>query len=198
MKNFTIRTVEQFEEPAFTGMVNAILHDPDRQAAKARLFGTHRPSPAPSGALQVRVGAYEEERLIGWSHAWLQPGGTLYVSNSGVQPDRRQQGVYNSLVAAMEEQARSLGCMRIESHHRAGNNAVLIAKLKAGYTIIGSEFSAEMGLLLKMCKYLDPHRDVLFHARAGTVEGVMRFFDSNPVSASPVRTGDPPGTSPPP
>lgn len=176
MKTIEIRSVERFEEPAFTEMVNAILHDSDRRVVGERLFGSSGTEPAKSGARQVRVGAYEGGALIGWSHAWVLPGGVLYVGNSGVRPDRRQTGVYTRLVAGVEDEARALGCLRVESHHRAGNSAVLIAKLKAGYTIVGTEFSAEMGLLVKMCKYLEPRREAVFHARLGTVEGVVRHF----------------------
>lgn len=177
MQSVEIRTVERFEEPAFTEMVGAILHDPDRRVVGERLFGTsHRP--IDSGAHQVRVGAFEDGALVGWSHAWLLPGGVLYVGNSGVRADRHQRGIYTQLVEAVEREARELGCSRVESHHRAANSAVLIAKLKAGYTIAGSEFTAEMGLLLKMCKYLDPRRDAVFQARLGSVEGVVRHFDA--------------------
>ncbi|MES2631536.1 MAG: GNAT family N-acetyltransferase [Pseudomonadota bacterium] len=171
-----IRTVDAFEEPAFTNMVKAILHDPDRQAVIERFFSPGGAPPAKSGAHQVRVGAFDADALIGWSHAWLMPGGILYVSNSGVLPERRGQGVYTRLIAAIEEEARALGCTRIESHHRTSNSAVLIAKLKAGYMIVGTEFSAEMGLLVKMCKHLEPRRSALFEARTGIVEGVVRHF----------------------
>lgn len=187
MKNLEIRSVDRFEEPAFTDMVNAILHDPDRRVVGARLFGSGGPQPTSSGAHQVRVGAFENGTLIGWSHAWLLPGGVLYVGNSGVQAGHRKRGVYTRLVAGVESEARALGCLRVESHHRAGNSAVLIAKLKAGYTIVGTEFTAEMGLLLKMCKYLEPRRDMVFQARLGTVEGVVRHFEAPglPSSLSP-------------
>jgi ribosomal protein S18 acetylase RimI-like enzyme len=183
MNTVEIRRVESFGEPAFTEMVFAILHDPDRRVVGERLFGTGGTQSTKSGAHQVRVGAFEGDALIGWSHAWLLPGGILYVGNSGVRPDRRQQGVYTRLVAAIEAEARALGCQRVDSHHRAGNSAVLIAKLKAGYTIVGTEFSVEMGLLLKMCKYLEPRRDALLQARLGIIEGVVRAF--GPASSHP-------------
>lgn len=76
----------------------------------------------------------------------------------------------------MEEAARAFGCGRIESQHRAANTAILIAKLKAGYVIVGTEFTGEMGLLVKLSKQLMPQRDALFHARAGTLEGAARYF----------------------
>lgn len=180
-QEITIRSVDRFEEPAFTELVDAILHDPDRRAVAERWFGgATAAAPARAGLHQVRVGAFEGELLVGWSHAWLLPGGVLHVGNSGVQPQRRRRSVYTRLVAAIEDEARALGCLRVESQHRAGNSAVLIAKLKAGYTIVGTEFSAEMGLLLKMCKQLEPRRDAVFRARLGTLEGVVRSFGPGP------------------
>ena len=176
--SISIRTVERFEEPEFTGLVNQLLHDPDRREVAERLFGAPGAATAstPSGAQHVRVGAFAGERLVGWSHAWLVPGGQLYVSNSAIVPEHRRQGIYTRLVEAIEGEARALGCLRVESHHRAANSAVLIAKLKAGYTIVGTEFSAEMGLLVKMARQLDGRRDAVFQARVGMVEGAARFF----------------------
>jgi GNAT superfamily N-acetyltransferase len=171
-----IRTVDRFAEPAFTELVSRLLHDPDRREVGQRLFGSQRVAPAASQALQVRIGASIGEILVGWSHAFLAPVGILYVSDSGVEHAHRRQGLYTRLIAAMEAEARTLHCLRIESHHRAANNAVLIAKLKADYTIVGTEFTCEMGLLVKMSKQLDSMRDTAFHARAGVVEGTARFF----------------------
>lgn len=173
----SIRTVDRFAEPAFTELVNRLLHDPDRRAVGERMFGPAGVPAPPSQAHQVRIGAYQGDRLVGWSHAFLAPGGVLYVSNSAVENEYRRQGLYTRLIAAVETEAAALHCLRIESHHRAANSAVLIAKLKAGYTIVGTEFTCEMGLLVKMAKQLDARRDAVFHARAGVIEGAVRFFD---------------------
>ncbi len=171
-----LRQVESFAEPAFTALVDRLLHDPDRRTLGPRFLGP-APTPAtPSQAQQVRIGAFAGETLVGWSHGHLPQAGVLHVSNSAVDEPYRRQGVYTRLVAAMEEAARALGCGRIESHHRAANAPVLIAKLKAGYLIVGTEFTAEMGLLVKLSKQLVPQREALFHARAGTLEGAARYF----------------------
>lgn len=171
-----LRVVDRFPEPAFTELVDRLLHDPDRGAMRDRFFDRDAPKPTRCDAQEVRIGAYDGDRLVGWSHAALAPGGVLYVSNSAVEDAYRRQGIYSRLVAAMEEHARSLGCVRIESHHRTANAAVLIAKLKAGYTITGTEFAAEMGLLVKMSKQLHPGREALLQARAGRLEEAARFF----------------------
>ena len=172
----TLRTVERFAEPAFTELVNRLLHDPDRRMVAERLFGAPGVAPTPTQAQQVRIGAFDGDTLVGWSHAFLAPGGLLYVANSAVEHAFRRRGLYTRLVAAMEAEARALHCVRIESHHRAANSAVLIAKLKAGYTIVGTEYTGEMGLLVKMSKLLDARRDAVFQARAGVLEGTARFF----------------------
>jgi GNAT superfamily N-acetyltransferase len=171
-----LRTVESFPEPAFTGLVNRLLHDPDRRTIGQRLLGTAGTPPVSSQAQQVRIGAFAGETLVGWSHGHLPQAGVFYVSNSAVDEPYRRQGVYTRLVAAMEEAAGAFGCSRIESHHRAANTAVLIAKLKAGYMIVGTEFTVEMGLLVKLSKQLVPMRGALFDARAGSLEGAARFF----------------------
>lgn len=170
------RTVTRFPEPAFTELVNRLLHDPDRREMGERFLGPANAPPTATEAQQVRIGAFVHDVLVGWSHGFLPQTGVFYVSNSAVEHEYRRQGVYTRLVAAIEEEARALGCTRIESHHRTANVPVLIAKLKAGYTIVGTEFTGEMGLLVKMSKQLDPRRDVLLQARVGTLEGAARFF----------------------
>jgi GNAT superfamily N-acetyltransferase len=175
-----LRTVDKFDEPGFTDLVDEVLHDPDRRDVMQRLYGADGPKPVASGALQVRIGAFDGDLLVGWTHGYLQVGGLLYAANSGVRPGYQRQGIYTRLVAALEDEARALHCLRIGSHHRAANSAVLIAKMKAGYTIVGTEFNGDIGLLVKMVKHLDPRRDEVFLARVGMVEATARLFGRAP------------------
>lgn len=48
----------------------------------------------------------------------------------------------------------------------------------AGYTVIGTEFSTEMGLLLKLCNHRHRRGNEIFQARAGKLEEVIRKFDT--------------------
>ena len=80
------------------------------------------------------------------------------------------------LVCAVEQVAgaarpavRELGGLRISSQHVATNNAVLIAKLKLGYVIAGTEYDEQMGLLVLLVLHLAPERRALFASRTGTV-----------------------------
>jgi GNAT superfamily N-acetyltransferase len=167
-----LRNVERFEEPAFTGLVDEVFGEVRRKALMQRLC------PAPPGWPQVpappvhrvRIGAFAGERLVGWSHGWRDPGRQLYVANSAVLPGYRRQGLYTRLIAAVEAQALALGCDRVVSHHVADNSAVLIAKLKAGYVIAGTEFSDEMGLLVKLVHHLTEGRRALFASRIAPVD----------------------------
>jgi len=175
----TLRTVDKFPEPAFTELVDRLLHDPDRRAIGQSLLQPPAVATVASGAHQVRIGAYAGDVLVGWSHAYLGAGGVLHVSNSAVEPAFRRQGIYSRLVDAVEQEAYALGCLRVESHHRAANSDVLIAKLKLGYQVVGTEFTAEMGLLVKLSKQIEPSRHALFAARSGILEGNARFFAAN-------------------
>lgn len=164
-----IRVVDSFAEPAFTELVNAVFDDAQRAAIMERLC----PPPQLAAALplhRVRIGAFDGEALVGWSHGWREPGGQLYVASSAVLPPYQRQGVYTRLLAAIEAQALALGCRRVTSHQRADNSPVLIAKLKAGYVICGMEFSTEMGLLAKLARDLDPDRAALFAARIAGIQ----------------------------
>jgi hypothetical protein len=57
----------------------------------------------------------------------------------------------------------------ISSQHVATNNAVLIAKLKLGYVIAGTEYVEPMGLLVRLLLHLTPQRRDLFASRTGTL-----------------------------
>jgi GNAT superfamily N-acetyltransferase len=179
-----LRTVDRFPEPAFTELVDRLLHDPDRRSMRTRFMGSGGAAPTVSQAQQVRIGAFAGEKLVGWSHGHLPQAGVFYVSSSAVEHEYRRQGIYTRLIAAMELEARALGCTRIDSNHRAANAPVLIAKMKIGYVIVGTEFTGEMGLLVKLSKQLDPRREEIFQARAGTLEGAARFFAAEKPSGS--------------
>jgi hypothetical protein len=62
---------------------------------------------------------------------------------------------------------RQRGGIAISSQHVATNNAVLIAKLKLGYVIAGTEYVDQMGLLVRLVLHLEPSRQALFAERTG-------------------------------
>ncbi len=62
------------------------------------------------------------------------------------------------------------GGLLISSQHVATNNAVLIAKLRLGYVIAGTEYVEQMGLLVRLVLQLSPHRSALLASRTGTLQ----------------------------
>ena len=62
---------------------------------------------------------------------------------------------------------RERGGITISSQHVATNNAVLIAKLRLGYVIAGTEYVDAMGLLVRLVLHLTAQRSALFAARTG-------------------------------
>jgi len=177
VESIVLRAVDKFDEPLFTQLAERVFGDGARRAAMERLCPDQAQAAAqPLPLERVRIGAFDGQQLIGWSHGWRLPGAELYVASSAVLPEYRRLGLYTRLIAAIEEQAIALGCQRVVSHHYANNNAVLIAKLKAGYMIAGTEFSTEMGLLVKLVHELVPARAELFAARVAPIHVTHQAF----------------------
>jgi hypothetical protein len=66
----------------------------------------------------------------------------------------------------MCEHARGLGALMIRSQHSVLNNAVIIAKLQAGFNISGLSQSAHMGTLVEMTRHLSAQRQELYRSRS--------------------------------
>ncbi len=128
---------------------------------------------------RIRIGAFDGDRLVGCSSGWFEVGGGFYIGLSAVDPAYRRQGLYTRLLNAVEQAVRERGGASIGSHHVATNNAVLIAKLKLGYVVAGTEYVEPMGLLVRLVLHLAPERRALFASRTGTlVPPTGRITDS--------------------
>src|SRR5262245_25746542 len=129
--SIAIRTVDKFPEPEFTQLLDVVFSESERRLRMEQLCPPTdaQRTRGPVASERMRIGAWDGERLAGWSHGWVEPGGTLYVSNSAVLPEYRRQGLYTRLMDAVREHALAAGCTRITSHHRTENAPVLIAKL---------------------------------------------------------------------
>lgn len=170
-----IRQVETFDEAAIAALTEPIFGNERRQQYMRELIGAqaddrHKalrddlPKPA-----RIRIGAFDEDRLIGCSSGWFEVGGNFYIGMSAVDAAYRQQGIYTRMLGAIEQAVRDRGGLLISSHHVATNNAVLIAKLKLGYVIAGTEFVDQMGLLVRLVLHLTPERRSLFADRTATL-----------------------------
>lgn len=171
-----IRRVEAFDADALAQIAEPIFGDAARQQHLNALIGAEAAArhaelrqslPAPE---RIRVGAFDGERLVGFSHGWFEVGARFYIGSSAVHPDYRRQGLYTRLLQAIEAAVRERGGITIGSQHVATNNAVLIAKLRLGYVIAGTEYVEHLGLLVRLLLHLAPQRAALFAARTGLLE----------------------------
>jgi len=171
-----IRQVETFDEAASLALTEPIFGDAARQKYMRELIGPEAEEratalraslPKPE---RIRLGAFDGERLVGLSSGWFEVGGNFYIGLSAVDPTYRRQGLYTRLLNTIEQGVRERGGLLISSQHVATNNAVLIAKLKLGYVIAGTEYLDQMGLLVRLVLQLSPERRALFASRVGTLK----------------------------
>jgi ribosomal protein S18 acetylase RimI-like enzyme len=118
---------------------------------------------------RIRIAAFDGERFVGCSSGWFEFGGNFYIGLSAVDAAYRQQGIYTRMLQTMTQAVRERGGLVITSQHVATNNAVLIAKLKLGYVIAGTEYVDQMGLLVRLVLHLSDARRALFAERTGTL-----------------------------
>ena len=170
-----IRPVEIFDEAAFAALIEPIFGNAAREQHLRGLIGAEaddrhaalrKSLPKPE---RIRLGAFDGERLVGLTNGWFVVGGDFYIGLSAVDPAYRRQGLYTRLLNTLEQLVRERGGLLISSQHVATNNAVLIAKLKLGYVIAGTEYVDQMGLLVRLVLHLAPERKALFASRTGTL-----------------------------
>jgi hypothetical protein len=65
------------------------------------------------------------------------------------------------------EKASADGFKEITSKHHAGNNAVLIPKLKAGFVIQGFEINPRFGIMVNLVRYTNSSILNIYHQRTG-------------------------------
>ena len=168
-----IRRVDTFDEAALKAIAEPIFGDVARQQHLKELIGSEAAErhaelrQSLPNAERIRIGAFDGDRLVGYSQGWFEVGGAFYIGSSAVDPDYRRQGLYTQLLKAIEHAVRDRGGITISSQHVATNNAVLIAKLKLGYVIAGTEYVEPMGLLVRLLLHLTAQRAALFAARTG-------------------------------
>jgi ribosomal protein S18 acetylase RimI-like enzyme len=166
-----VRAVERFDEPEYRQRVESIFHEDARVAGlpiaesdRQRLHQLRTGLPQPR---MLRIGAYDEGVLVGWSVGRFHKEGTFTIDNSAVLPPYRRRGLYTIMAREMIRAVSDTGAQVIHSLHRADNNPILIAKLKLGFVIAGMQFSEEFGLLVRTVFHLDPARRDYFARRAG-------------------------------
>ena len=178
MSSFTYRVVDKFPEPAFSTLAEEAFADyePSQLLTEVAIEeAAARPvisNFADEGAL--RIGAFRDGTLVGWTLARPEGASVLHMFNSGVAPSQRRQGIYSALVRLVIEHARLSGHVAVSSRHAANNNAVIVAKLRLGFVVSGFEYSEVYGPLVRLTFLIGELRRTLYRTRSSPIRRVKR------------------------
>jgi len=136
-----------------------LLYTEEQRARLAELNGV-------LGDLLVhRLVFVEGGEVIGSYWGTQEPYGRYYMINTIFRRDRQGRGLYRALLPRVVATASEAGFLEIYSRHRADNNAILVPKLKAGFSIAAFEVAPRFGLLVHLRKYLVEAVDRLWRHR---------------------------------
>src|SRR5690349_21189281 len=97
-----LRILKSFPEPEFTALRNvAFLDFGERSGLLTDVLADeanrrHQVSGPEAQILQLRIGAFIDDRLVGWSYSRGEDT-QLHMVNSGVSPGLRRRGIYSRL-----------------------------------------------------------------------------------------------------
>lgn len=122
-----------------------------RDERKKALFALQR------NTHQDAVVFYTGDKAIGWSAGRMTGASEFMMDVTGIHPDYQSKGIYTAFLRVYLPYLRDVGYERVVSYHSPTNRAVLIAKLKAGFIIAGTEFREHAGASVKLVCHL--HED---------------------------------------
>jgi predicted GNAT superfamily acetyltransferase len=175
--NYTIKEVSEVEfKPLYEKHREQVFADDHSYMMRdilsdAELASADELRKACAGILKIRLAAFDESNnFIGWSWGFQENSTTFYMCNSGVVEGHRRKGVYHDLVNKMIDITSKKGFQLIYSRHCLTNNAVIIPKLKAGFTISKMEMSDNFGVMIHLHYYTNKTRRKIMDYRAGQIK----------------------------
>lgn len=93
--------------------------------------------------------------------------GIYRMWHTNVHPAHRRRGLYRMILAGMIGYTAALGFDTIASEHAPCNNAILIAKMQAGFRIYGFEIDAAVGPTLLLRYFHNPQHRAAYELRCG-------------------------------
>jgi GNAT superfamily N-acetyltransferase len=172
-QDIELREVYRFDEPEFSHLVQThLIGDlpviPESTwLSESEVHASNELKRALGKVFALRIGAYQGDRLVGWSHGFQDGSDSFLMATSAVLPAYRRRGLYTKLVRAVLERTRAAGFQMIHSKHGMTNNPVLIAKLKLGFTISGLEMSDVHGALVRLRYLFNERRAAIAEMRVG-------------------------------
>jgi len=152
--------------------LNDLLNNAEQEKIKTLGQGTSTP--------YTSLGAFDKDKqFVGWSWGQQENSSTFYIVNSAILPDHRRNGLYGALIGRCIDVVSAKGYQLIYSRHCVTNNAVIITKLKAGFTISKMEISDRYGVLIQLDFYTNETRRRINDYRAGQLKpdsDIKRLF----------------------
>ncbi|MGB1250076.1 MAG: GNAT family N-acetyltransferase [Candidatus Promineifilaceae bacterium] len=116
---------------------------------------------------RLNLGIYHDDEMIGWHSGEQADVQTYQMGSTMLAPDHRSLGVYSALLPEIVKLVSDKGFLVIRSKQHANNNAALIPKLKAGFSVTGLEVSDEQGIMLQVNYYMQRLRQQMYEFRTG-------------------------------
>lgn len=134
-------------------------HERAGQARLAELRG--------SEALSDFTLVYLADTLVA-AFAGEQRGESVYrMGHSNVHRDFRRRGIYRAILRGTLSYTAALGFDTVTSEHSPSNNAILIAKLRAGFFIYSLELDPRVGPSVALRYFHNPEHRAAFELRCG-------------------------------
>jgi GNAT superfamily N-acetyltransferase len=87
---------------------------------------------------------------VGWSYGDMLDSETFFMTNSAILPAYRRRGIYTAFLMHLLTYLAALGYERVTSKHQTNNRAVIIAKLRAGFNILGVDLDERWGAQVEL------------------------------------------------
>lgn len=120
-----------------------------------------------------------EEKVIAMVRGWQKTFDSYYMQFTAVHTDYRKQGIYSEIVERVLIYTKLLGFSRVLSCHAPFNNAVLIAKLKKDFKIIGMDVDAALGNNIWLCYFHNEELKKAFEFRCGNMNFSKKLSDAS-------------------
>lgn len=179
--DYDIKAVDRFEEPLYSELVDRVFFG-DFPAVNFRVFATDDELAREkdlkqriAGRYLLRLGAFHQGQLVGWTVGWQDTDNLFYMANSAVLPEHRRKGIYQQLLQGVLAATKAAGFPAVYSRHLAGNNAVIIPKLKAGFLLSGMEVLEAFGTVVRMTYYHSDLRRECYDFRVGMKKPTERI-----------------------
>lgn len=168
-----ITRVEAFDEADFKNLVNETLGPAhpflmwrenlnDAQQAKLKALQERY-----KDDFQIRLAVLHKGELVGAHHSFQTSATDVMMAMSALRPEFRGRGIYTALAKKALALTKEAGFQSVTSKHQMTNNPILIAKLKLGFKIVGTEVHAVHGTLLNMVYHHNELMEKSLRFRAG-------------------------------